>query len=82
MKSIQWQKDSHGLFDYEMRQITKLNFRVRNSTVVLRKGQTIKFEDPGSDIREKYGDEYQELFKIHKIRNKYFIEGVEPQNQS
>jgi hypothetical protein len=28
MKSMQWQKDSHGLFDYEMKQITQNNFKV------------------------------------------------------
>lgn len=56
MKSVQWQKDSHGLFDYEMRQIIQSNFRVLSSKIVLRKGQLIRFEDIGTDIKAKYGD--------------------------
>jgi hypothetical protein len=32
----------------------------------------------GADIEEKYGQTHQELLKIYKQRNEYFIEGVEP----
>jgi hypothetical protein len=38
MKFIQWQKDSHGLFDYEMKQITKQHHIALNDKKVLRKG--------------------------------------------
>ena len=82
MRSMQWQKDSHGLFDYEMKQITQNQFKVQSSKVAVRKGQVIQFEEPGINIKEKLNAEYQELFKVHKIRNKYFIEGVQPLDEN
>ena len=78
IKSIQWQKDSHGLFDYEMRQIIRSQFTVDKTCKALRKGENIKFVPQGDDILEKYDDQHQELMKIYKLRNKYFIEGVRP----
>lgn len=78
MKSIQWQKDSHGLFDYEMRQIIKSNFKVNSSKMCVRNDQVIRFEDIDLDVKDRFGNQFQELFKVHKIRNKYFIEGVVP----
>ena len=80
MRSMQWQKDSHGLFDYEMKQITQANYKVMASKVAVRKGSTITFDEPGINVKEKYGNEGQELFQVHKIRNKYFIKGVDPED--
>jgi hypothetical protein len=36
----------------------------------------------GINVQEKFGNQFQELFKVHKIRNKYFIEGVVPPDPS
>jgi hypothetical protein len=45
---------------------------------VLRKANQILFVDPNEDIRGKYGNEYQEMFTIRKVQNKFFVHGVEP----
>lgn len=50
--------------------------------MAVRKGTVITFDEPGVKIKEKYGIEGQELFQIHKIRNKYFIKGVDPEDPS
>lgn len=57
MKSMQWQKDSHGLFDYEMKQITQANYKVQASKIAVRKGAVISFEEPGTNVKDKYGNE-------------------------
>lgn len=48
--------------------------------MAVRKGSVITFDEPGINVKDKYGNEGQELFKVHKIRNKYFIVGVDPED--
>jgi len=56
MKSIQWTKDSHGLFDYEMRQIIKSNFKIDSSKMCLRNKEVLKYVDLDCDILKECGD--------------------------
>ena len=49
---------------------------------MVRNDLEILFEEPGTDIVEKYGDQYQTLLKINKRRNKFFISGIEPSDKS
>ena len=56
IKSIQWQKDSHGLFDYEMRQITKSNFKVDSSKMFLRNNETLSCVDLECNIKKEFND--------------------------
>ena len=67
MRSMQWQKDSHGLFDYEMKQITQANYKVMASKVAVRKGSAITFDEPGVDIKDKYGTGYELEIKIKTL---------------
>ena len=67
--SIQWQKDSHGLFDYDMKQIIKSDLSVSKSQVLIRNGSSIVLDALDTDIEGKYGQNHQELLKIYKIRN-------------
>jgi hypothetical protein len=46
--------------------------------MVIRNGSEIIFDELGADIKSKYATDYQELFNIYKVRNKFFIEGVQP----
>lgn len=40
----------------------------------------LKFEDLNTDVKKKFDNYHQPLFKIHKIRNRYYIEGMLPEN--
>ena len=44
----------------------------------IRNDTTLKFEDLGTDVKGIFGNNHQQLFKIHKIRNRYFVEGMQP----
>ena len=77
---IQWQRDSHGLFDYDMRQIQNTFYKIKTSKDVIRHDNDILFEQPGFDIKGELGEDYQKLLAVHKVRNKYYIEGVIPDN--
>ena len=82
MKCIQWQKDSHGLFDYDMRQIDQTSYFTKCPKVVIRHNSDIIFDDIGTNIQIKYTTNHQELFNIYKNRNRFFIEGVVPSDLS
>jgi len=56
------------------------NFKINCSKMCIRNDQGLKFEDLDTDVKEKFGEKYQQLFTVHKIRNKYFIEGMKPLN--
>lgn len=38
MKAVTWQKDSHGLFDYETQQLTVKKYRIDQEAKVFRQG--------------------------------------------
>lgn len=52
MKGITWSRDSHGLFDYESRHLTKRTMKTVQPTQIIRKGNELELvqkpiqEDP------------------------------------
>jgi len=54
MKGITWARDSHGLFDYESRSLTKKTMKTESEIIIMRKqnelstfnySKTVSFED-------------------------------------
>lgn len=41
MKGITWARDSHGLFDYESRHLTKKTMKTHYASTILRKSNDI-----------------------------------------
>ena len=64
MKFIQWEKNSHGLFDYEMANTKKKFLWTNKNKVVLREGLNIHFVDTESYNKRDYSSNYQEIFRI------------------
>ncbi len=44
VKVVTWIKDSHGLFDYESKNIEIKKFEVENSSFILRNGKITAFD--------------------------------------
>ncbi len=42
MKGITWSRDSHGLFDYESRHLTKKTLRTEESVMIMRVGNELR----------------------------------------
>jgi hypothetical protein len=61
-----------------MRQIKRSQLVVNTSKVVIRNGETILLDDLNCNIEDKYSASHQELLKVYKERNQYYIEGVQP----
>jgi hypothetical protein len=52
MKGITWSRDSHGLFDYESRHLTKKTLRTEESVMIMRTNNELRAEkfDMGCDF--------------------------------
>jgi hypothetical protein len=45
-RGVTWQRDSHGLFDYESRNISKKNLKTQYTGKIIRQLNTIEFIAP------------------------------------
>ena len=52
--SITWNRDSHGLYDFETRQLARENFSTATPKLVVRIGQYCKLVDPTIDLNEQF----------------------------
>ena len=71
MKGITWSRDSHGLFDYESRHLTKKTMKTENEIIIMRHGnelsqsnfsRQILFEDQVNSLTKEPED--KALLKI------------------
>ena len=71
MKGITWSRDSHGLFDYESRHLTKKTMKTENEIIIMRQGnelsqsnfsRQILFEDQVNSLTKEPED--KALLKI------------------
>lgn len=69
MRCVTWSRDSHGLFDYESRYITKRNLRTTGSGRIIRLDNDIEFLEEGQDM-SIYGDEAKPLLRIKEVNGK------------
>jgi hypothetical protein len=42
MKGITWSRDSHGLFDYESRHLTKMTLKTDEPVMIMRTGNELR----------------------------------------
>lgn len=49
MKGITWPRDSHGLFDYESRHLTKNNLKATKSVTLRRVNNEVESVEYGQD---------------------------------
>ncbi|CAD8185698.1 unnamed protein product [Paramecium octaurelia] len=75
MKAVTWQKDSHGLFDYETQLLTIEKHVIQQQQKVYRLGQEVSTSSPDSEQDESQ----QYLTTVQELDNKFYInpEGCE-----
>ena len=66
MKGITWSRDSHGLFDYESRHLTKRTMRAQEPTKILRAGNELE-TNPLSVNSDKNLTQSLEMTSLLKI---------------
>lgn len=45
MKGITWSRDSHGLFDYESRHLTKKTMKTESEMIIMRLGNELSLSN-------------------------------------
>lgn len=54
MKGITWSRDSHGLFDYESRHLTKRTMKTTQSTQIIRRTNELELIPTSKEVPEDY----------------------------
>ena len=76
-KTMTWNRDSQGLFDYETRHCQKQKLKTEKSSRMVRVGQNCSVHELDEDLSKEHGKKAQVLFNVRKIRNHYMIEPAE-----
>ena len=71
--TITWFRDSHGLFDFEMRQLKREQFLITDESNFFRKEQKCEAIRTDVNLREKFDKKAQLLMTIKKHRNRYLL---------
>lgn len=85
VKAVTWNKDSHGLFDYENNFYDMKKFQLVSSQHFFRfRNDIINFEKTG--LQEEHSPEFEPLISItkdHSTHDKFYIDvlGESPANQ-
>ena len=66
MKGITWSRDSHGLFDYESRHLTKRTMKTTQPIQIIRKTNELDLQPTDKEISEESlaSGETKQLLKI------------------
>jgi len=65
MRCVTWGRDSHGLFDYESRQIAKRNIKSYTGGKIIRLNNDVEFISRHSSATE-YGSNAKPLIIVHE----------------
>ena len=73
MKGITWGRDSHGLFDYECRHLTKRTMKTTQSTQIIRKVNELELTPLSKTLPEDLlaGPDTKQLLKIVNDNGKF-----------
>ena len=61
-------RDSHGLFDYESRNISKKNLKTKYVGKIIRQQNTIEFISPSTNIEDLPGYNKEEFLTLAQIK--------------
>ncbi len=67
-RGVTWQRDSHGLFDYESRNISKKNLKTQYTGKIIRQLNTIEFIAPTQRIEDLPGYKKEECTTLAQIK--------------
>ena len=67
-RGVTWMRDSHGLFDYESRNISKKNLKTKYVGKIVRQQNTIEFISPMQRIEDLPGYKKEEFLTLAQIK--------------
>jgi hypothetical protein len=70
MRCVTWSRDSHGLFDYESRQIAKRGIKSYTGGKIIRLNNDVEFISKNQSAAD-YGSEAKPLIIVHEKNGKF-----------
>ena len=67
-RGVTWMRDSHGLFDYESRNISKKNLKTKYVGKIIRQSNTIEFISPNTAVEDLPGYKKDEILTLAQIK--------------
>ena len=67
-RGVTWMRDSHGLFDYESRNISKKNLKTKYVGKIIRQSNTIEFVSPTTSLEDLPGYKKDEMLTLAQIK--------------
>ena len=71
-RAVSWLRDSHGLFDYESRNIVKMSLKTQSQGQIIRNDDQIDFAKPDHVIDQEQHPNGRSLCQLKKDPGKYF----------
>lgn len=72
MKAQTWDRESHGLYDYESRRVQKLEKKVENEGYMVRDKENVTFEK----TFDKDNEDTTSLFQLIKKTDKFYVKPI------
>ena len=63
-RGVTWMRDSHGLFDYESRNISKKNLKTKYVGKIIRQSNNIEFVSPTTSLEDLPGYKKDEMLTL------------------
>ena len=82
MKGITWSRDSHGLFDYESRHLTKKTLKAEKPVIIIRNGNELSLlpyneaESFQQQMTSNNTGDFKGLLKIVNHNNTFYLESA------
>ena len=77
IKTITWNRDSEGLFDFDSRICYNQKLQIDKTCLLVRKDKEIFICDTDEDIKRKHQEKAQILMRIRKVRNHFEFDSVD-----
>jgi len=77
MKTLTWSRDSHGLFDYESRQVNKQYLTCKGSVHISRHANSVELS---SSVKNSCDEDFRQLAYLEESEQNYFLKPRESEN--
>ena len=71
LRAVTWQRDSHGLFDYESKSITKKSLKTNTQGKIIRSSNEVDLVSINKNVKQ-LSEEAQTLLQIKYLKDRKF----------
>jgi len=79
IKTLTWSRDSHGLFDYESKNVNKKYLTCQGPNNLIRIKNDVQLTKGKVSKKHYIGGDFKQLAQFEEIKGKYFLKAFEPE---